>query len=407
MKKQGTIFSKIVVPGIIVAIVAYLIISAWIGVRNPYPTTTAYMYTIAEGMDAEGWVVREELPVEAGQGLVQLKRNQGEKVAKGQEIGVVYQDEQYVEKQEELLQVRSDLGSLQYATYEGSPSGVVLEDQMLSAMDSLREYSSSGNFTNLSDRADNYRKLVLRREYLLSSDAAAQMDQAAVALAQQYEALQNSQTGATTITAAEGGMFYSNLDGYETLLTPEKLDNLTPSDLDQWRALPPLNDGKYLGRLVTSATWYYAAVVPGEYNNKFTVGKNVEVYFDSLFETLTMQVKSVGEVQGDQVVLVLQSSKDIARADTLRQESGRVVFRSSEGLRVPKEALRVNEDGEAGVYVVSGYKARFRPVKILAEDETGYLVAANNNGAEDTRVLRAGDEVILATAELYDGKVVR
>ncbi|WP_320612431.1 HlyD family efflux transporter periplasmic adaptor subunit [Evtepia sp.] len=407
MKKQGTIFSKIVVPGIIVVIVAYFIISAWIGIRNPYPTTAAYTDTISEGVAAEGWVVREELPVESGQGLVQLKRNQGEKVGKGQEIGVVYQDEQYVEKQEELLQVRSDLGCLQYATYEGSPSGVVLEDQMLSAMDSLREYASSGNFTNLSDRADNYRKLVLRREYLLSSDAAAKMDQAAVTLTQQYEALQSSQTGATTITAAEGGMFYSNLDGYETLLTPEKLENLSPSDLAHWRELAPLSDGNYLGRLVTSATWYYAVVVPGEYSSKFTIGKSVDVYFDSLFQTLTMQVKSVGEVQEGRVVVVLQSSKDIGRADTLRQESGRVVFSSSEGIRVPKEALRVNEDGEAGVYIVSGYKARFRPVKILAEDETGYLVAANNNGAEDTRVLRAGDEVILATAELTDGKVVR
>ena len=74
---------------------------------------------------------------------------------------------------------------------------------------------------------------------------------------------------------------------------------------------------------------------------------------------------------------------------------------------MPKEALRVSKDGERGVYVVVSQKARFRPVKILAEDENSYLVKADPTDEEDTRILRAGDEIVLASEELYDGKVVR
>lgn len=84
-----------------------------------------------------------------------------------------------------------------------------------------------------------------------------------------------------------------------------------------------------------------------------------------------------------------------------------MIFRSSQGIRIPKEALRVNEDGEKGVYVVVSQKARFRPVSILAEDETSYLVQAAPKNEEDTRILRAGDEIVLASEELFDGKVVR
>lgn len=113
----------------------------------------------------------------------------------------------------------------------------------------------------------------------------------------------------------------------------------------------------------------------------------------------------MGEVQDDQVVVVLYSSQNEQEAEELRQESGRLILESEEGIRIPKEALRV-ADGENGVYVASGYTAAFRPVKILAENEDYYLVKANPKDETDTRILRSGDEVILAAAELFDGKVV-
>ena len=403
-QQQGTIFSKIAMPIVIVAIVVYLICSAWVGIRDPYQFTVAYTDTMETSVDAAGWVVRSEQPVAGAEGVVQLKRGQGEKVAKGKEIAVVYQDETYVENQEELLQVKNDLSALQYATYSESPSGTALEDQMLSAMTSLRTAASSGNYSSLSEQTETYRKLVLRREYLLSSEATAAMTQAAADLQARYDDLQSYQSGATSIKAQESGLFSSYVDGYETLLTPDKLDGLSPKDLAAFSQLTPSTDANVLGKLVTDSIWYYAVTVPGDCVTRFAVGDSVDVFFNSLSETFPMEVFQVGEVQ---VVIVLRSSQDDDKAEDLRQESGRVIFYSSEGIRVPKEALRVSKDGERGVYVVVSQKARFRPVKILAEDENSYLVKADPTDEEDTRILRAGDEIVLASEELYDGKVVR
>ena len=407
-QQQGTIFSKIAMPIVIVAIVVYLICSAWVGIRDPYQFTVAYTDTMETSVDAAGWVVRSEQPVAGAEGVVQLKRGQGEKVAKGKEIAVVYQDETYVENQEELLQVKNDLSALQYATYSESPSGTALEDQMLSAMTmQLRTAASSGNYSSLSEQTETYRKLVLRREYLLSSEATAAMTQAAADLQARYDDLQSYQSGATSIKAQESGLFSSYVDGYETLLTPDKLDGLSPKDLAAFSQLTPSTDANVLGKLVTDSIWYYAVTVPGDCVTRFAVGDSVDVFFNSLSETFPMEVFQVGEVQEDQVVIVLRSSQDDDKAEDLRQESGRVIFYSSEGIRVPKEALRVSKDGERGVYVVVSQKARFRPVKILAEDENSYLVKADPTDEEDTRILRAGDEIVLASEELDDGKVVR
>ena len=95
MKFKGSIFTKIVIPVVIAAIVVYLIISAWVGLRNSYPTTVTYTDVMEESVAAEGWVVRSERPVPgAGNGLIQLSRNQGEKVAKGEAIAMAYQSEE-------------------------------------------------------------------------------------------------------------------------------------------------------------------------------------------------------------------------------------------------------------------------------------------------------------------------
>lgn len=407
MNQQGSIFTKIAVPIAIVAIVVYLIYSAWVGIRSPYQFTVAYTDAMETSVDATGWVVRSELPVYGAEGVVQLKRSEGEKVAKGKEIAVVYQDETYVENQEELLQVKNDLTALQYATYDESPSGSSLEDQMLSAMKSLRVASSSGDYTSLTDLSTTYRKLVLRREYLVSSEATAAMDQAANALLARYNTLQSSQAGATSVVAQESGLFSSYVDGYEALLTPDKLTGLGPKDLEAFSQLTIQVEPNCLGKLVTDSIWYYAAIVSGDSVSSFSVGGSVDVFFNSLSETFPMTIYAVGEVQEDQVVVVLRSAQDDVKAEDLRQESGRIIFRSTEGIRIPKEALRVTTDGEQGVYVVVSQKARFRPVSILAEDETSYLVKANPTTEEDTRILRAGDEIVLASEELSDGKVVR
>ncbi len=406
MNKQGATFQRIIVPVVIAAIVIYLIFSAWNGLRDPYSFVIVYADTMEESVSTEGWVVRSEEPVSGGGGgLVQLKRNEGEKVSAGAPIAMVYQDENYVENQEELLRTRSDLAALQYATYDESPSGAVLEDQMMSALRELRVAASSGDYTNLSEETATYRKLVLRREFLLSDEAAAAMNAAATELYTKYESLQNYQSGATEITAARAGMFSSHLDGYETLLSPKSLVGLLPGELAAFSELAPLSDEGSLGKLVTNPVWYLAATLPGEYASLLTPGQSVSVYFDSISKTLAMQVNSVGEIQDGQVVAVFRSARNEHEAEELRQESCRIILESEEGILVPKEALRVWE-GENGVFVSSAYTAVFRPVKILAENDDYYLVKPNPKNENDTRILRPGDEVILASAELSDGKVV-
>ena len=405
--KTTSILSKIAIPVLIAAILVYLGLSAWMGIRNPYEFVPAYTDIMETSAVANGWVIRHETPISGGNGLVRLLREQEEKVGKGQAIAEVYQDENYEEHQEELRKTQRDLSALQYATYEYSPTGAVLEEQMLSSMANMQTAASTGNFIGMEDATELYRKTVLRREYLVSEEAVQAMDAAGWELNQKFNDLQAVQTGATTIWADAAGVFSTHLDGYETLLSASMLEAQSPAGLERLSQIEPLADGGYLGKLITSPEWFFGATLDGQYADRFTVGRKVTIYFNALSASLTMKVLSVSEVQDGQVVVLFRSNQDVEQADQLRRETARVVFTSDEGIRVPKEALRVDEDGQAGVYVASGHNARFRPVNILAEDEVSYLVEAAPSDSLDARILRAGDQVVLASDTLYDGKVVR
>ncbi len=405
--KTTAILSKIAIPVLIVAILVYLGLSAWMGIRNPYEFVPAYTDIMETSAVANGWVIRHETPISGGNGLVRLLREQEEKVGKGQAIAEVYQDENYEEHQEELRKTQRDLSALQYATYEYSPTGAMLEEQMLASMTNMETAASTGNFAGMEEATELYRKTVLRREYLVSEEAAQAMDAAGWELNQKFNDLQAVQTGATTIWADAAGVFSTHLDGYETLLSASMLEAQSPAGLERLSQIEPLADGGYLGKLITSPEWFFGATLDGQYADRFTVGRKVTIYFNALSASLTMKVLSVSEVQDGQVVVLFRSNQDVEQADQLRRETARVVFTSDEGIRVPKEALRVDEDGQAGVYVASGHNARFRPVNILAEDEISYLVEPDPSDSLDTRILRAGDQVVLASDTLYDGKVVR
>ena len=131
-----------------------------------------------------------------------------------------------------------------------------------------------------------------------------------------------------------------------------------------------------------------------------------------------MTVERVGDPADGQCVVVLSTDKYLSDTTLLRRQTVELVFDSITGVRVPKEALRVEqqtvtdeETGEesqvsvTGVYALVGEQAEFKPVTILSQSDSFALVEAAD--VTDRKGLRAGDIVIVASEDLYDGKVIQ
>ena len=112
--------------------------------------------------------------------------------------------------------------------------------------------------------------------------------------------------------------------------------------------------------------------------------------------------------------MVLSSSKFLSETTLLRRQTVELVLRSQEGLRVPAGAVRTEArtdeetgvtDWVVGVYALVGLQAEFKPVEIL-DQRDDYCVVSPVDSDTASDILRSGDQVIIAGAEIYDGMVI-
>ena len=115
-----------------------------------------------------------------------------------------------------------------------------------------------------------------------------------------------------------------------------------------------------------------------------------------------MTVSYLSGNEGGLRLLVLSTDRNLQNVTLLRQQSAEVVFATYSGLRVPKDAVRV-ENSQTGVYILEGTLAKWKPITILHDNGESYVVALDRSS---TNNLWPGDELIINAKNLYDGKVV-
>ncbi len=410
--KQDTILSKLIMGLIFITILTYIGLSVFRTVNNPFRTVVVFSDVVERSLSVDAWFFRDELRLDQAAGLVTLSVDEGEKTKSGQRVAVAYQTQTALQHQQEIAAVSAQQNQVAYAMAEASPTGKPLEEQILGSLTTLQRSASRGEFGNLAAESDQLKQLVLRREYLYGSGAG-EIGQAFSDLGTRLNSMVKGAEGEEKVVwAPKAGTFSSFVDGYESILTPAALlgDRLTGEDLtvSGFRELLGRSaefEGGAVGKLVTGSQWYLAMVVPEEEVPQFQKS-NLAIRFSALADEVPLSLYRVSYVENNEAVVVLSSRRNVKDIIALREQQCSVIFQSDQGIRIPAEALRVNGD-TAGVYVVTGYAAEFKPVSILAEDGESYIVGANPKDSNDKRILRSGDEVIIAAADLYDGKVVR
>lgn len=406
--KQDTILTKVIVGLLLAVIVAYMVLSGMKTMANPYQLVVAYSDVVEDSISLPSWAFRQEQRLDATNGLISYRVDEGEKAAAGQLVAISYRSQEALAQQQRIRTVNSQYSQLQYALSNDAASGKSLESQILTSIVKLQSSAAKGDYTQLVQQADMQKKLILRREYLMSDSAASDLGNASLSLGQELSKLQEfNRKDAQTIYAPQSGVFSSLVDGYESICRPELLGEISPKDFQTLVSQAPHSNDGSVGKVVTGSEWYLAMLVKEADIPLFQKQKSVSIRSTSMTDSVPMSIANVGYVKDGEAVVVLSSRSNLPDVLNLRDQSVSVIFRSEQGIRLPKTALRVQEDGSAGVYTVAGYRAEFKPVTVVAEDKSDYIVKANPKDNDDKRILRSGDEVVISTSELYEGKVVR
>ena len=418
--KEGTKFTKLVTLILLAGVLLYLGIYAFQSLTDPFTTTVAYQDTLDDSLDLVGVIVREEETLSGNSDIVNVVVSEGARVAVGEEVAQLYRDSSALANQQELSELEQELEQLNSILSSSLENQVDLERQILQTILNLRQQAAAGEMSALETSAQNLRTLTLQYALADSSEEddglTETINQAIDDLEEQISALSAQSTGGTTsLTSSSSGLFSQIVDGLESVLTPQAVLSMSPSQLEAALSAPASTDG-LVGKVVTGDSWYYAAVITEEQAQVLCEGEELLLVLASSLE-LTMEVEQLGAAENGQLVLVLSGDRSLADVLALREQTAELVLERYEGIRIPQKALRIEEEtttdeetGESvtvqvtGVYTVVGVQAQFNPVEIVAAGSDYYLVTPATEDSD--HLLRAGDEVIVQASGLYDGKVV-
>lgn len=400
-------------------IVLYFAYYAFNALNEPYRTTQTYAYTANDSVTAEGLVVREALLLPAQNGILEVTRAEGEKVGKGQQVALVYQNTQAQASQAQIEELEMDIELLEEAIAQSGDleSAARLDEDILQAVVDLRSSYARGDYTQLRTQVMGVKSSVLKRGYtygegLTSDDLSARLRQLREELA---VLTQQSARATTRVSAPVPGVFSSLVDGYESRLTPESVYELTPSSLQELINSPAGEDSGAMGKLITSDTWYFAANLPKSAAERLEEGDTATLRFTGeLNRDVNMNVDRVGPTEGERTLVVFSSNRYLTLTTLLRHQTVELIFESWSGLRIPKEALHLiqtaPEEGSSVsaappanklvVYALVNGRSEQREVEIVHEGDQYYVVRPVGSGR---KVLRDGDTIITAATGLQDG----
>ena len=408
--KSTSFSTKLITILLLLAVAAYFGVQGYQYATDPETTAIVYRYRSEQSIAVRGYVVRTEQIVDCGETLIELKHSEGERVGAGDTVATVYRSADALKATQELEMLRAQAEQLTYArsAANDAETALKLDSDIREQIIAVRAAFESGSYSALDTLGDKLRTTVLKREYAYSGseDLSARLDE----LNAQISALSAAVSGGTTrITAPVSGAYSAVADGYESVLTPEALETMTPSAL---AAVTPQSVSTTVGKLCEGNRWYFAANVNEADAAAFKEGQRLTLRMASGVDfDLPVTVMRVSAAENGKCLIVTESDQYLSYVTLLREQNAELILEEYEGLRIPKNALRVDENGESGVYCRVGRVAYFKPVRIVYQGsdyclvEPGELsVTAESQIALFT--LRANDEVIISAGELYNGKVV-
>lgn len=404
MKKQGSLYLKIAFGVLGVTLILLILLQGVFPSSGGTKTEAAVIYEVGDGFSTSGFVVRSEQLVSKQGSLFVLSRNEGEWVGKGQNLATTYRDNASQEQQLKVAALNAELDRLQYA-YDycsATSDGAVLEKEIQSQLAQLSMGLAKKDTSAIAAASGHLKTYILRR-YTDENDAAALWERINE-IKNDLGGLHVSSDGSTTaFPAPVSGYFSANLDGYETVLTPELFTNCKLSDFERISSLSPSVSDSALCKLITSDIWYYMTVVDFASMDGYQPGNHLTVRFSyDIDKPLSMEITYMGPNENGKCVLVLKDDTYVFNTLQQRQQSAQIIFKSYTGLRVPKDALYFRNE-KPGVYVLEGACAAWKSVEIIRDNGDTYLVALDKS---DTDNLWPGDEIIITDEDIYPGKVV-
>ncbi len=398
---------KIIFGLILFVFCMYFAIQCYNALNAPMKTASALSTVVTDEFSSVGYFFRSEKVIDTEyDGILEYTVEDGERIGRFSPYASVYLDSAAVETNKKIAATNERITALESALSDSGDmsSASELSERINAQLLNVAEMSDSGTFTRISSSENTLKSLIVTRDFSYTDTT--EIETLISKLKTNRDTLRsNISERETVLYTPYAGYFMSNIDGFENLYKTSELKSLTVEEVNALNDITPPDGNKVIGKVITGFDWYFVTVLRRSEAENLTQGSYVTLRFDATGDDdIRAQVYSIGNYADDETVVVLYGDKHAEELMSFRKQAARIILNEYEGLKVPKEAVRVNEDGEMGVYVITGTYAEFKTIDVVYETRDYYVV---DTDPSDKYSLLIYDEIIVSAKGLSSGKVIK
>lgn len=203
------------------------------------------------------------------------------------------------------------------------------------------------------------------------------------------------------------GMIYSNVDGFETTVKRETVQNADSKLFDNLWGSKPIDYSKtdedyVFGKIVNNYEALLLVKLGAKDAKDIEEGDILHIKSSDVSGgKISCTVNSINR-DGRETVLCLRVSKHLDTLSEKRKFEFELIKKTYSGLRIPKEAIHENGD-ERFVYVIKDSVVKKKVVNVLCEKNEFVIVKEDNQNSENVLLY---DLVITKSKNLSEGMIV-
>ena len=274
MKNKGAVLLRTVI--IILALI-FIVYQTYSMVYKPITTTSAVYYNTYDGIEINGYFVREEKLIDYKiTGTERYVVDEGEKVAKGGTIAEIYSSADIAAAYERVDELTEEIEVLESINSVSDPSSVnldTLNNRIKRSYMNLLSLTDLNKFSSL-DSSLNELLMLLSKKQILTGESQG-FDSLLATLKTELSSLKSTlQAPTSKISAPTSGFFIHQADGLENVLTFDCLDEI---DESIFKKIANASSSNVFGKIVSSQNFYIITKMENDDYLNFSEGDSLNL----------------------------------------------------------------------------------------------------------------------------------
>ncbi len=356
-------------------------------IQDSHDTEEAVLYTVNENITFKGMFLRDERVVKYNNtidGVINYLYDDGLKVSENSAIAKVYSNQDQIYYRNRLSRLKKVLSDLKRAQSPGTTNYVQAETLRSKIEDyytNLSNMIQQKKYSSVSSYSDDL--LYTMNIYNIVTGSSENFKPAINLIKAEINELKTKiENPLSSIKANEAGYFVKSVDGYESSVSYDDLENMSTDELQKLFDIKPEITENAVGKLLKSYEWKFLGIIKN--TNKFLINDGLSIRFNSSNKVYGVTVDSIKPIDGTDTSIVILSCNELDETVlNNRFDNAELIFDEYTGIKIPREAIRFQGE-QKGVYVTLGQEITFKKVDVIYEGDDFVL---SKNTSDDSYLL--------------------